>query len=259
MTSLLEEAAVAASRARPNWLLSALGPTGFATVADSCQVIRTHVEATLWEPDRPIEHVYFPTSGCLSVISVLDDDVSVEVGTVGWEGMAGLSLLHGIDRVATKCIVQVSGSALRMSTAQFTLLLATNPSLLRLMHLYAQFWSEQSARSIACNGAHSVDQRCARWLLMTEDRVGEAKLPLSHKFLSIMLGVRRASVSVAAKSLQDAGLITYTRGKINVIDRPGLMAASCSCYAAISKSYSSLLPEAALQGVHGVSYFLSND
>jgi CRP-like cAMP-binding protein len=242
MTSAIDEAATAATQGRSNWLLKSLGSKAYAGITNRCELVDTHIDDSLWEPNKEIEYVYFPTAGCLSVLSVVDKTDEVEVGTVGWEGMAGISLLHGVSRVATRCIVQIDGSTLRMPSADFVRALATSPELLRLMHLYAQFWSEQSARSIACNGIHTIDQRCARWLLMTEDRVGDSMLPLSHKFLAIMLGVRRASVTVAAQSLRDAGLIDYTRARIEILDRPGLVKASCSCYGAIEASYSALLP-----------------
>lgn len=229
---------------RPNWLLAALPPAAFAKIARLWEPITLRIDDVLWKPNEEIEYVYFPTSGCLSVISVVDQDVEVEVGTIGWEGMAGLSLLHHVTRVSTKCIVQIDGTALRMTIGSFDAVMAGNAELYRAMHRYAQFWSDQSARSIACNGVHSVNQRCARWLLMTQDRIGSMNLPLSHKFLAIMLGVRRASVSVAAKALREAGLITYTRAKVTILDRAGLLAASCSCYAAIGASYARLLPEA---------------
>jgi CRP-like cAMP-binding protein len=213
-----------------------------ARISRLFEPVTTHIDDILWRPDEELEHVYFPTSGCLSVISVVQKDLEVEVGTIGWEGMAGLSLLHRVTKDSTKCIAQIDGTVLRLTSASFAELISENAEFLRLVHRYAQFWSEQSARSIACNGVHSVTQRCARWLLMTQDRVGSTSLPLSHKFLAIMLGVRRASVSVAAKSLREAGLITYTRAKVTILDRAGLLAASCSCYAAIGASYTRLLP-----------------
>jgi len=242
MTSTIDEPATAATQGRSNWLLKSLGSKAYAGFTNRCELIETHIDDILWEPNKEIEYVHFPTSGCLSVLSVVDKTDEVEVGTVGWEGMAGLSLLHGVSRVATRCIVQIDGTVLRMSSADFARALASNAELLRQMHRYAQFWSEQSARSIACNGIHTIDQRCARWLLMTEDRVGDSMLPLSHKFLAIMLGVRRASVTVAAQTLRDAGLIDYTRARIQILDRSGLIKASCSCYGAIEASYKALLP-----------------
>ena len=229
---------------QPNWLLATLGPATFAEISRLSEPVATHVDDVLWRPDKEIEHVYFPTSGCLSVISALGKDREVEVGTIGWEGMAGLSLLHGFRKESTKCIVQIDGSALRITSAGFDDVMDGNADLVRLMHRYAQFWSDQSARSIACNGVHSVKQRCARRLLMTQDRIGSARLPLSQTFLAIMLGVRRASVSIAAKSLREAGLIAYTRANVDILDRRGLVAASCDCYRAIATRYSKLLPEA---------------
>jgi hypothetical protein len=156
--------------------------------------------------------------------------------------MTGLSLLHGIDRVPTRCVVKVGGFAKRILSADFARQLANNVPLRDLMHRYAQFWSEQSAQSISCNGLHSVEQRYARRLLHTHDRVESDVIPVTQALLALMLAVRRASVSTVAQSFQGRGLLIYRRGEIIIVNRRGLEAASCSCYHAIESSYQRLLP-----------------
>jgi CRP-like cAMP-binding protein len=222
--------------------LGSLPEPSYRGVADLCETVETPRDHIVSKADAVIPYAYFPQSGCLSVISVLNDTIRVEVGTVGWEGMTGLSFLHGVDSTPTETVAQVAGLSKRIPRAAFKRELATNPELTAVMNRYAQFWTEQSSRSISCNGVHTVEARCARWLLATHDRVESDVILLTQEFLAIMLAVRRASVSVAAESLRKAGLITYTRGKITVLDRRRLEAASCDCYAAIQSSYDRLLP-----------------
>lgn len=224
-----------------NWLLGSLSGPSYRSIADLCETIETPREYVVSKADVVIPYAYFPQSGCLSVISIVNDNIRVEVGTVGWEGMTGLSFLHGVDSTPTETFAQVAGRAKRISRVAFKRELATNPELAAVMNRYAQFWMEQSSRSISCNGVHAVEARCARWLLATHDRVESDVLLLTQEFLAIMLAVRRASVSVAAESLRKAGMISYSRGKITVLDRRRLEAASCDCYAAIQSSYDRLL------------------
>jgi CRP-like cAMP-binding protein len=231
-----------APRAEGNWLLAALSADAYRRIAARCDTMPVALHDVLYEADAPIDYVYFPQSGCLSFITVMADALAVEVGTIGWEGMAGLPLLNGITSAATKCIVQVDGTIKRIATEAFLTELDESDELSRLLHVYAQVWTNQMGRSGSCNAVHAVELRCARWLLQTHDRVESDVLPLTHEFLAIMLGVRRPSVSLAAASLRKAGLIDYTRGKITILDRTGLEAASCECYAAIHESYTQHLP-----------------
>jgi CRP-like cAMP-binding protein len=231
-----------APRAEGNWLLAALSDDAYRRIAARCETVPATLHDVLYVADAPIDYVYFPQSGCLSFITVMADTLGVEVGTIGWEGMAGLPLLNGITSASTKCIVQVAGTLKRIETEAFLTELNDSDELSRLLHVYAQVWTNQMGRSGSCNAVHAVELRCARWLLQTHDRVDSDVLPLTHEFLAIMLGVRRPSVSIAAASLRKAGLIEYTRGKITVLDRAGLEAASCECYAAIHASYTRQLP-----------------
>lgn len=210
-----------------NWLLGSLSDASYRRVADLSESVETPRDHVVSKAGAVIPYAYFPQSGCLSVISVANAATRVEVGTVGREGMTGLSFLHGVDSVPTETIAQVSGTAKRIPRVAFKRELTANAELAAIMNRYAQFWSEQSSQSILCNGVHTVEARCARWLLATHDRVDGDLLLLTQEYLAIMLGVRRASVSVAAESLRKAGLITYSRGKITVLDRRRLEAGSC--------------------------------
>lgn len=233
---------VSSSRVEANWLLAALPDDAYSAVTALCDTVAAEYKKILVEPGAPMDAVYFPQSGCLSVVTVMADGSSVEVGTVGWEGMCGVSLVNGVDRVPTRCIVQLEGVVKSIKRDAFLEILAESDSLRGLMRRYAQVWTDQVGRGGSCNGVHSVEQRCARWLLITHDRVESNQLPLTQEFLGVMLGVRRASVTVAASALQRAGLITYKRGKIVVLNRAGLEAASCECYGAMRASYDALLP-----------------
>jgi CRP-like cAMP-binding protein len=220
-----------------NRLLSLLPRDAYTEITARCETVPLAFKAVLFEPNTPIESVWFPLSGCLSMVAIMDRGQKVEVGTIGFEGMASISLILGVDTVPCQCIVQVAGMALCMSRADFEEQLEAVPEFASVLHRYTQAWADQIGRSAACNAIHTVDERCARWLLMTQDRVSSNVIPLTQEFLAIMLGVRRGSVTLAASSLQRAGLIDYKRGKITVLDRKGLEDASCDCYKVIQSSY----------------------
>lgn len=221
--------------------------------AEDLQRVRPHLETMyleqrtrLFEPGRPFRDVYFPETAVVSLINALADDVSVEVGTAGCEGMAGLALFlaDGISPVIA--VVQVPGVVSRMSAETFTMLTRMPGAFHDVMLRYAAAFLGQVAQTAACNARHLVDQRCARWLLMTHDRVQGDHLPLTHEFLAFMLGVRRAGVSVAMHELQQAGVITYNRGAVQVLDRARLESISCECYQAVREYFSRLLPRPAI-------------
>ena len=232
-----------APRAEANLLLASLSDVAYRQVAARCEPVPMPFKDVIFRADEPIDYAYFPHRGCLSVITRMDDGTRVEVGTIGREGMVGLSLLHGVDSVPTDCIVQIEGTGMRMRRDAFEAELSENAELAHLIHRYAQVWTDQTARGGSCNGVHSVAERCARWLLLTHDRVESDLLPLTQEFLSVMLGVRRASVTLAVAGLRQAGLVDSKRGQITVLDRPGLEAASCECYAAMQSIYERLLPQ----------------
>jgi len=195
----------------------------------------------LYEPDVPIEFVYFIENGVASVVGVMADGSAVETATIGYEGMVGLPLFHGVDRTAAQCFCQVPGEALRMTAANFQAEVRRNEVLAVTLGRYTQALFTQVAQSSACNRVHAMRARCARWLLQTHDRVMSDTFCLTQRFLAQMLGVRRATVTEAAGSLQSAGLIEYKMGTIRVLDRQGLESAACECYFIISRELERLL------------------
>jgi CRP-like cAMP-binding protein len=229
-------------RVEANWLLSQLSDAAYSRVSQITESVTLRFKHILSEPDQITEFAHFPEVGCLSIITVMDDGHQVEVGTVGREGLTGICYVHGVESVPMRCIVQIAGTAKRIGRVAFAAELRENEEFAGLVHRYAQAWTNQIGRSGACNAVHSIEERCARWLLMTHDRLGADVLPLTQEFLSTMLGVRRPSVTLAAGALQKAGLIHYSRGRITVIDRPGLEAASCECYRVMHRAYQRLFP-----------------
>ena len=187
-----------------------------------------------------IETVYFVTAGIVSIVKDLEDGNVVEVATVGAEGFIGVPVLLGSFVSPYRALVQVPGDGYRMKARAFCDLLDQLQSLRSLSLRYTLALMNQMAQTAACNRMHDVDARCARWLLMVHDRVGGEKFPLTQEFLAQMLGVHRPTVSLAAQMLQRAGLIQYARGIITIINREGLEAVSCGCYAAIRSEYEKL-------------------
>jgi CRP-like cAMP-binding protein len=222
-----------------NHLLDALTEQDRAALLPGLEHIPLVNEASVYEPNERIETVYFPTSGIISMISAMENG-SVEVGTVGREGMAGLPVMLHTDSMPTRAFVQVKGEAMVMPTERFREAMQASPAFSRLLYRYAQALFDQVAQSVACNRLHVLEERCARWVLMTADRVGDTNIHLKHEFLAEMLGVHRPAVTLAARALQRAGLIRYARGVIDVLDRAGLEAASCECYAVVRGSFERL-------------------
>ena len=184
----------------------------------------------LQDSGSPIRSVYFPLSGMISIVASLADGAAVEVGVIGREGVLGFEMLLGGTMAANLAVVQQDGNGLRMDAKVFRKELERLPALKDATGHAALLFLDQVSQTVACNGRHNVEQRCARWLLMTRDRVGADSFSLTQEFLAQMLGVRRAGVSAAAGALRSAGLITYRRGEVVVLDRRGLAAASCECY-----------------------------
>jgi CRP-like cAMP-binding protein len=195
---------------------------------------------SLHEPGDKMPYVYFPNTGVISTLTVLDSGSAIEIATIGNEGMTDISVFLGLEESDSRLLVQVPGTAMRMESGRFREHVEEIPRLRTLLGYYTVSMLALVAQSAACNRMHPMVKRCARWLLMTHDRVDAAEFPMTHQFLSTMLGVRRPSVSVAAEALQAAGFITYHRGKVTVIDRPGLEAASCECYGLIRERFDRL-------------------
>jgi CRP-like cAMP-binding protein len=224
-----------------NRLLAALPPKDLARLWPRLQPVELVFRKVLQAPEQPTTAVYFPETGYISRLAPLDDGDSAEVGLIGSEGATGLVILHGGDSDSFELIVQVPGTALSLGAAAFREALDSIPLLRSLLLRYALAHFEQVARTAACNSRHQTDQRLARWLLMAHDRAEGNEFPMTHEFLSMMLGVRRAGVTVAAGTLQKAGLIRYAAGRMEITDRPGLEAASCECYGIARRAYDRLL------------------
>jgi CRP-like cAMP-binding protein len=188
---------------------------------------------SLYEPNEQIENAYFPDRGLMSLVTVVQDGTSVEAAIVGNEGMVGTPLILGASTSTTRAICQVPGRAWRIGADDLLRQVALNSNLSLLLHRYTQTLFDMMAQTSACNSLHSIEERCARWLLLTRDRMDSDSFLLTQEFLAIMLGVRRAGVSKVAKTLQTAGLIDYKLGRIAILDRPGLVEVSCECYAVV--------------------------
>ncbi len=186
----------------------------------------------LHNPDQPLVHVYFPLSGIVSMLSVVDQDRAVEIALIGKEGMVGLPAFFDEENATTRSVVQVEGEALRLTTQAFRDSSQAGTVLRASMNRYANLRFSAVARAAACNGLHSVLQRCARWLLVARERVDADEFPMTHEFLAWMLAVRRSSVTDAARKLRDAGLISYSLGRVQILDLEGLQSVACSCWRA---------------------------
>jgi len=194
----------------------------------------------LYEANKPITHVFFPLNGVVSLV-IKDGGFTLEVGIIGNDGLVGTPVFLGADRSPTQAIVQIPGEALRMEVKVFQKEMTRDGPLYGLVQRYTQTMINQISQSIVCNHRHSVEKRMCRWLLMSHDRVGADEFPLTHEFLAQMLGVCRPTVTAVAGTLHKSGLINYHRGRITVIERKGLEAASCECYKVVAKELARLL------------------
>ena len=216
-----------------NRLLATLPKNEYKRLLPNLKTVNLVLGEELYQPGEAIKYVYFPNDSIISLISELSETSWLEVGMVGNEGMAGLPVFMGVSSSSTHALVQGSGTAMRMSSVSVRKEANRLGSLHRLLHRYSHSLLTQVSQSSACNRFHLVNARLARWLLMTNDRLGVEEFPLTQEFLSSMLGVRREGVSKAAGALQAASLIHYSRGMITLLDRRGLVAQSCDCYTII--------------------------
>jgi CRP-like cAMP-binding protein len=213
-----------------NQLLARLPPSEYQRLAPEMKAVHLPVKQILYNAYASINYVYFPIDGVVSAMTIMDDGSAIEVATIGNEGIAGLGAFIGGETSPYEVMVQVEGDAMRMSAEVLKKEADKDGPLRKLLALYNIALQTQIGYSVACNGLHTIEKRCCRWLLMTQDRIESNVLPLTHEFLSIMLGVRRASVTEVLQPLQEQGLIQSERGKIRVLDRKGLEAVSCECY-----------------------------
>lgn len=226
-----------------NLLLSHLTPDEHRALSPDLQVVRLELGQILHAPDEKIKHVYFPATSLISLLASLDNGDSVETGLIGSEGIVGTSIALGVDAGNSLALVQGSGIALRLPSSSLPPFLKDGGIFRQKTFEFINSLFAQTAQTAACNRAHSVSQRLARWLLLTHDRIEGDELELTHELIARMLGSRRAGVSVAANDLREAGLISYTRGRVTVIDRPGLEAASCECYRMVRTHFDRLVKQ----------------
>jgi CRP-like cAMP-binding protein len=224
-----------------NRLLQRLPADELELLFSRSELVVVKTKDLIWESDGPITHVFFPEDAIISLVTQMKDGSGVEAMTIGNDGFAGLAVFHGLD--STQCLAcgQISGQARRLSSQGFRELLPETPSLTRMLHQYSHLVFEIVSQAAACNRLHVIEERCARWLLMSQDRVGRPKFDLTQEFLAEMLGVRRPGVTVAMGILEKHGLIGHGRGNITVLDREGLERASCECYAKIKSRQDKLL------------------
>ncbi len=226
-----------------NLLLDALTDGQAAVLMPSLELVSLGLRHMLYEPDALIEHVYFPVNGVHSMLALLENDLEIEVGTVGNEGMIGLPLFLGTEMTPGRAFSQVPGYAYRLSAAAFKDLIREPSRMTAVLHRYTQALMVQISQSTACNRVHSDDRRCARWLLQTHDRVGEDEFMLPLEFLAQMLGVQPTLASEIAARFEAGGIIRYSRDIVRVLDRGCLEEASCNCYWVIRKEYDRMYSE----------------
>ena len=224
-----------------NHLIELLPRAAQRRVLALCEPVDLVLSQTLCEPGTPTLAVYFPTEGFISLVALNEGVAALEVGMVGREGMLGAQLALDVDTVPLRALVQGAGRAWRIGRAPFRAELAQNTALQRVLQRYVYVLMAQLAAAAACLRFHLIGPRLARWLLMSQDRARADQFRVTHEFLAYMLGVRRVGITGAAGALQHAGLIEYRRGQLTVLDRAGLEAAACSCYAADRRAYGQLL------------------
>jgi CRP-like cAMP-binding protein len=223
-----------------NRLLARLPPEEYQRLLPSLRLVPLAWKDVLYEARSPIDYAYFPNRGVVSALTVMEDGRAIEVATIGDEGMVGLPLLVGTKTTGIRMIVQVPGEALRVAEDVLREVVSRDSALRQLLVLYHTAFLAQVSQAVACNGLHSVHQRCCRWLLMTQDRAHSDVFPMTHEFLAEMLGVRRSTVSEVLQPFQEEGLIRYSRGKFTVLNRKGLKAGACECYGRINEEFERL-------------------
>jgi CRP-like cAMP-binding protein len=228
-----------------NRLLAALPPKEYQRLRPHLEPATLTLKQVLYREGASAESVWFPQQGMISLVSVLESGRAIEIGIVGSEGMVGTATFMG-GQAPCEAMVQLAGSALRMKAGVLSREFKRGGALQDLLLHYAQALYVQVSQTAACNGSHKLDQRLARWLLMTHDRAGADSIELTQEFIAMMLGVERSGVTLASITLQDAGLVKYSRGKITILNRKKLESASCECYRRVRKYFdTSLRPEQA--------------
>jgi CRP-like cAMP-binding protein len=225
-----------------NRLLAALPPEAFERWLPMLEPVDTPLGAVLYESGVPMTHVYFPTHGVVSLLYVMEDGSSAEIAVVGKEGVVGVSLFMGGGSTPSRAVVQVAGKGYRVRADLLYKEFSASPAIMHLLLRYTQALLTQMAQTAVCNRHHQLEQQLCRWLLLSLDALDGDTVNMTQELIANMLGVRRGGVTEAALKLQQAGLIRYKRGAIEVLDRRGLERQSCECYAVVKKEYDRLLP-----------------
>ena len=228
---------------RTNHLLAALPDTEWQRWHPSLEFVELPLGHVLSESGRKMAHVYFPTTAIVSLLYVLEDGASAEIAVVGNEGVVGISLFMGGESTTSRAVVQSGGLGFRLSARLIKDEFGRSGPVMHLLLRYTQALITQMAQTAVCNRHHAIDQQLCRWLLLSMDRLRGNQLVMTQELIANMLGVRREGVTEAALKLQEAGLIRYARGRITVLDRPGLEARSCECYSVVRREYDRLLPD----------------
>jgi len=226
-----------------NRLLLALSSRNLKQLMPDLDHVRCQREQVLMDADSSLDHVYFPDSGVLSVLAVYANGDVIEMATIGREGCSGTQAIFGAKASSAQLLVQIPGTAAKMSRAAFTRAMQSMPTFRSLMYSYAQAFLEQVMVSVACNGAHSLKERLARWLLMMRDRSDDDELPITQNLLAEMLGVQRPTITNAVRELERAGWIERGRRQVTILDRQGLEDASCECYQLVRARLAFHLPK----------------
>jgi CRP-like cAMP-binding protein len=223
-----------------NFLLSALTEADLAALSPGLVEVNLSRGQVLFEPEQLVDSIYFPGSACMSVITLMNDGTAVEAATVGRESAVGLmDAITGLP-AHMRTFAQIGGSALRVSAKLFRTRMFESPALLELSLKHMRAAALQAEQGVACNVAHDVHSRLARWLLMTQDRTGSADFPLTQEYMAVMTGVQRSTVSMVAASFKKSGIIDYTRGAVSVLNRPALERRACECYAVVGRAFEQL-------------------
>jgi CRP-like cAMP-binding protein len=227
---------------RANRLLGTLDDATLAVLAKDMETVVLTLRQQLYRENEPIEYAYFPTQGVVSMLASIEGSGAwLEVATIGNEGMVGLQLFLGTALMPGIGFSQIPGGAFRMSADSFLAATGTPGPLTRVLHRYTQAMLVQVSQATACNRLHTIEQRCARWILMTHDRVDTDEFPLRQDFLGLMLGENGSLVNLVSSMLQKAGFIAFDQRSIRVLDRPGLLATCCRCYHVIREEYDRML------------------
>ena len=226
-----------------NRLLHALPPRILKRLLPELESLNCPRELVLMEADSSLDYIFFPESGVISVLAVYTDGNMIEMATIGREGCTGVQAILGAKISSARLIVQIPGAAIRLSRAAFSAAVQSIPAFRNLMFAHAQAFLEQVMVSVACNGAHSLKQRLARWLLMMRDRSDSDNLPITQNLLAEMLGVHRPTITNIAKELESEGLIARGHREVAILNRQGLSEASCECYQLVRARIASHLPK----------------